>query len=87
MDHSQCCRPSVRDAHIAEALRVLQDRVETMAGDSATRAEGPMTDRSDTGGIATKVLCCAVRRCFQSRFAIVEIAAEGVDPSSDPSVA
>ena len=48
MDHSQCGRPSVRDAHIAEALRVLQDCAETMAGDSAARAERPMTDQSGT---------------------------------------
>jgi hypothetical protein len=38
VDHSQCRRPSVRDAHFAEALRMLQDRVETMAGDEATRS-------------------------------------------------
>ena len=60
MDHSQCGRASVRDAHIAEALRVLQDCVETMAGDSAARAERPMTDQIGTGGIGS-INCIAVR--------------------------
>lgn len=63
MDHSQCGRPSVRDAHIAEALRVLEDCTETMAGDSAACAERPMTDQSGTGGIGsiTALLCGTAR--------------------------
>ena len=43
---------AVRDAGISEALRLFQDWTETMACDSAARAEGTMTDRSGTGGIA-----------------------------------
>lgn len=63
MDHSQCGRPSVRDKDIAEALRVLQDCSETMAGDSAARAERPMTDQSGTGGIgSTTALPCGTAR-------------------------
>ena len=79
---------AVRDAGIAEALRLLQDCTETMACDSAARAEGPMTDRSGTGGIGSiSALPCGTA-CFQSDLRrLSEIAARGVDPSRDPSVA
>jgi len=77
VDHSECGRPSVRDAHIAEALRVLQDCAETMAGESAARAERPMTDQSGTDGIGSiTALPCGTAR-FQAIFECEQNCGEG----------